>query len=94
MYQIIILLKITSISLLITTTIHNGHFFRHCLANSACKGITLTGGKYTLYKSSTATTKSGSISWIRDGDIRTSDGYHWDKQAGNFKLQILIKTKL
>ena len=57
-------------------------FFRHCLANSECLGMTLTGGKYTLYKSSKVTEKAGSVSWIRNGDILTSDNYHWDKQSG------------
>jgi len=44
--------------------------------------MTLTGGKYTLYKSSTTTEKYGSVSWIRRGDILASDKYFWDKQAG------------
>ena len=34
---------------------------RMCLANSACNGFTLSGGKYTLYKSSKLTESAGKV---------------------------------
>ena len=55
---------------------------RKCNSITACNGVTLSGGKYKLYKSSKLTESSGKTSWLKKGSVRVSNGYLWDKQKG------------